>query len=620
MAMPRITDGEVDAITQVGGLMVVGGTFGHVAPGGGSWPVSPPARPYIVAFDATTGQISTAFAPQLDGPVDALAPAADGQSVYVGGAFHTVNGVASKGLARLSLSNGRSVAGFTVPRMDGIVTSLKVSYGHLYVGGTFTRLGSSVPNRWGLASLSPVTGAVDSFMTVGLTGHHNSDRLPAPRGPTGVAQFDITPDGSKMIVVGNFTAAAGLPRDQIVMLDLAPTPHVDPAWATTALSSPCNYKAWDSWVRGVSFSPDGSYFVVAAGGGVGFACDGAIRFDTASTGTALQPTWLASTGGDSLFSVTLTGSAVYVGGHQRWLNNPFAVNAAGPGAVARPGIAALDPANGLPLAWNPGRNPRGVGAKALYATPAGLWMGSDTEYIGPNGAQRPGRLVFFPVAGGHEVPVPNAGGLPDTVYQASGNSLLSRYYTGSAPGPLAPSPASSIPWSTVHGAFMVNGALFYATGSFDVVGFTGSVFGPPSPVYPYSTVWDSIPSGGQNNTYKGQAPSFYGELGSLTGMAYSDGRLFYTKAGSSTLYVRWFTPDSGVVGAQEFPVASPIDFTYARGLFLSNGYLYFGAFGALARVPFNPATFQFSGGMSVVSGPTVDGTNWSTSALFLYAG
>lgn len=77
-----------------------------------------------------------------------------------------------------------------------------------------------MPNRGGLASLNPKTGAVDSFLTVGLTGHHNSDHVAAPTGATEVAQFDIASSGSKMIVVGNFTAAAGLPRDQVVMIDL----------------------------------------------------------------------------------------------------------------------------------------------------------------------------------------------------------------------------------------------------------------------------------------------------------------------------------------------------------------------------------------------------------------
>ena len=84
--------------------------------------------------------------------------------------------------------------------------------------------------------------------------------------------------------------------------------------------------------------------------------------------------------------------AVYVQGHQRWLDNPFGRDSAGPGAVSRPGIGAIDPVTGKATSWNPTKE-RGVGGKDLYVTSQGLWVGSDTNYIG--GEFHP-RLALMP--------------------------------------------------------------------------------------------------------------------------------------------------------------------------------------------------------------------------------
>ena len=83
-----------------------------------------------------------------------------------------------------------------------------------------------------------------------------------------------------------------------VMLRLGPSSAVvDPDWSTLRYTPACQKNSFDSYVRDVDFSPDGSYFVVVSSGAGynGTLCDSAARFDTAVTGPAVEPTWVAAT-------------------------------------------------------------------------------------------------------------------------------------------------------------------------------------------------------------------------------------------------------------------------------------------------------------------------------------
>jgi hypothetical protein len=112
-------------------------------------------------------------------------------------------------------------------------------------------------------------------------------------------------------------------------------------------------------------------------------CDAVARF-SASVVSGGIPTWVNYTGCDSLYSILVEPDAVYVGGHNRWLNNPNACDAAGTGAVSRPGIGAIDPTTGQALAWNPTRS-RGRGAAFLEMTSTGLAVLSDCAAPGIGG-------------------------------------------------------------------------------------------------------------------------------------------------------------------------------------------------------------------------------------------
>jgi hypothetical protein len=430
-----------------------------------------------------------------------------------------------------------------------------------------------------------------------------------------------------MVAVGNFTKVDGKARDQIVRVDLGSS-HATVAddWATSVYEPTCNATSFDSYVRDVRFSPGGSFFVVVATGGAGSLattdshCDAATRFDTSSSGTDVRPAWTDYTGVDSLYAVAVTGTAVYVGGHERWLNNPGGHDSAGPGAVPRPGIGALDPRTGVPMSWNPGRNPRGVGAKALLVTSDGLYVGSDTDYVGNRRYER-GKIAYFPLSGGRSVPDENIGSLPGKVYLAhSDGDAFYRSFDGKKPG-AKHSAAGAGNWTNVRGAFMANGTLYYGNtnGYLYRRSFDGKTFGSSATIDPYhDPTWSDVQTG-SGQTYQGRLPSFYAELSDVTGMTYRHGEVYYVLRSRPGLYSRSFSPQSGIVGADETKVSSMARWKTSGGMFVTGDSLYFASrtSGNLYKTAWSDG--KPDGSVTTVSGPDVDGKGWKNTALFLLA-
>jgi len=378
---PNVASGEVRKFVQLGGTMYAGGTFSSVSTAPGVSPGGTFSRSNIVAFNATTGVIST-FAPTINGEVWALVT--DGISLWVGGTFTTVNGVSRRGVAKLNPMTGAVDTAFNA-NLNGNVKEAALVSGRLIVSGTFSTR---------LRALSPATGADTGFITIPITGSVASNA-----GPIEVYRFAVNPAGTRLVGVGNFTTVGGQSRWRAFMINLDGASAAVNGWNYPPLQNMCAASTLPDYMRDVDFSPDGSWFVMVStgfvpqAGGVGRdLCDATARFQTNVT-NPFRPTWINYTGGDTLHSVAATDVAVYVQGHQRWLDNPNGRNSAGPGAVSRPGIGAINPVTGFALSWNPTKD-RGVGGKDLYVTSQGLWVGSDTNRIGGELRQR---IALMPV-------------------------------------------------------------------------------------------------------------------------------------------------------------------------------------------------------------------------------
>ena len=634
---PDINDGTTYAINQVGARVITGGTFTNESNHGSTAVV---AQPYLFAFDAATGVLDTGFRPVLNGVVNSIEPGPIADTVYVAGAFSTVNGVKDKSIVLLSTITGAVVSPFKAPANNGVGNAIRYVGGRLIVGGTFTTVAGAVHD--GLVSLNPITGALDPFMNIQLTGHHNYNGSGASAG-IGAAAMDVSPNGSQLVVIGNFKNANGVVHDQIVLLDLTgSSAAVNTAWNTVDYSATCFSHAFDSYVRDVNWSPDGSYFVVVATGGSGTnidgsrsLCDSAARWSASDTGANVQPSWVDYSGQDTFLSVAVTGTAIYVGGHERWVNNPNGYDHAGAGAVARPGLVALDPANGLPLSWNPGRNPRGAGAYAMFASTNGLYVGSDQDYFGDYRYLHK-KLGFFPLATGSAVASTATTNLPANVYAAgplsatansSVDDLVYRPDSGTTIGAPATVANTVIAWSSTRGAFMVGPTIFYGStdGNFYKAAFDGKTAGTPVAIDPYDDpTWANVQTG-SGQTYQGVKSGYYAEIPNVSGAFYSDGRLYYSLLGQNTLFWRYFTPDSGVIGGTEYTVSGG-NFSNTAGEFLSGSTLYYASRsdGTLHTVAFtnggtngaNPSVDASND--TVVSGPLVDGNDWRAHGLFAF--
>jgi len=264
-------------------------------------------------------------------------------------------------------------------------TVLYTPNGHVLVGGEFTSINGS--GRSFYASLNPLTGRDDGYLNLNISGYYVYPGA-APN-PTQAYNQQLSPDGRHVLVEGVFTSVQGLSRQQIFMLNLGAGHGDVSAWNSSEFAQHCA-DAHPFYVKSAAWSPDQSTVYIATTGEHLYnwrgsfpltgLCDVAAAFPAAPAG-GLRPKWVNYTGCDSLYSAAADNSTIYVGGHERWADNPRGCNQAGPGAIPAPGMTGYT--LGGSLLTNTGgtagrySRARGHGADDMLRTSAGLWIASD---------------------------------------------------------------------------------------------------------------------------------------------------------------------------------------------------------------------------------------------------
>lgn len=269
---------------------------------------------YFAALTASTGALDTTFndmhvfAGQAAGTLPltkgAVAVSPDGSTVYVGGAFTSVDGQTRNHIAAFNTTTG-ALTSFA-PQFNGRVNVIATSGNTVYAGGTFTKV--SGVTRSDLAAVQAGTGAVLPWSPLStgpmVDASNNISNTNDYRGGT-VDALAVSADGSTVAAGGYFTTMNGIPANKAALLD-ATTGANEPLAADSVV--PIDSSGCVSNVKDVVISGSSVYF---ANEGTGGGClDG--------TWAANLPTgslkWLNNCLGATQ-AIAVIGNYLYKGSH-----------------------------------------------------------------------------------------------------------------------------------------------------------------------------------------------------------------------------------------------------------------------------------------------------------------
>ena len=286
-------DGKAIAWTQAinGNTVYAGGTFSNVRPAGSAVGSNLTARGNLVAYDLTTGNLVTGFAPSLNTTVRALAVSPDGKRLYVGGVFTTANNAQRYRIAAYDTGTGALISSFT-PTLNATVTAIAATDTTVYVGGYFGIANGA--NRTRLAAFRASDGALLTW---------------APTTDADINAMVLSPDRTKVVVGGAFQNVNGKPVQGITALDAstgstAPWPVNQVIHNGNSQSGTYSLSADSDTIYGASYNYGTGDFE----GQFAMNQDGSVK-------------WLADCHGDTYSAFSPDNGVVYGAGHTHFCTN-----------------------------------------------------------------------------------------------------------------------------------------------------------------------------------------------------------------------------------------------------------------------------------------------------------
>lgn len=376
------TNAPVMALVAAGGVLYVGGEFTSVRPPGRPVGTGEVARLRLAAFEARTGQLITAFSHDMNAAVYALAASPDGQTIYVGGDFSSIDGVARNRVAAFSAATGALTP--WNPGANARVTSITASATAVYLSGAFSSAGGATSQR--LAAVSPSTGATLANFTAG------ADNV--------VYQTALSADGAKLYLAGAFGSVNGNPAYRAAVVDSATGAALPfPAGSILApTTTTCTVE-----VKTVKTDSGGAYFGAE---GTGLGCfDGTFAVNGADGTLRWQSKCLGATQ-----AVQPIGAILYTGSHT---HDCSADRPADPDAFPELGstkglsrhLLSRTTSGGLLSTWYPNTDggippagqTGGLGPRVMATDGSQLFVGG--EFTTVNGLPQQGLARFDPATG-----------------------------------------------------------------------------------------------------------------------------------------------------------------------------------------------------------------------------
>ncbi|HET9600824.1 MAG TPA: PQQ-binding-like beta-propeller repeat protein [Acidimicrobiales bacterium] len=221
-------NGTAYAVDIAGHNVYVGGEFSRATKGNQFQ-----LRDNVMAVARSTGELLPGFVANTNGTVYAVI--SDGSSVWIGGDFTTVNGVARSRLAKVDAFTGAVDQAFTATAPN-TVKDLLLAGNQLYVVGEFGQINGVQRDR--AALLDKATGAVDPTFDPNVPGLVNTVAL--------------NPNGNRLYL------GLQAPKDT--------PPYLVEVNAVTGGSQGPNFSVLGAYVRDVTVGPDGTIYVAVGGG------------------------------------------------------------------------------------------------------------------------------------------------------------------------------------------------------------------------------------------------------------------------------------------------------------------------------------------------------------------